>query len=105
MAILKSGRTAPEAGASRTPPPSPTTSPTISSSSVLAEGIVPTECRCHVGDTTLNLEYFFSNPSTEVELTRVLEKVRERTVMTDQDLVSKIKVTGLIALREKRWVM
>ena len=34
-----------------------------------------------------------------------MEKVRERTVMTDQDLMSKIKVTGLIALRRNGWVM
>ena len=33
------------------------------------------------------------NPPTEVELTRVLEKARERTVMADHDLMSKIKVT------------
>ncbi|KAI4639670.1 hypothetical protein J4E93_009024 [Alternaria ventricosa] len=45
------------------------------------------------------------NPTTESELTRVLEKVRERTVMADEDLMSKIKVTGLIALREKGWAM
>ncbi|KAI4676458.1 uncharacterized protein J4E88_007376 [Alternaria novae-zelandiae] len=45
------------------------------------------------------------NPITEAELTRVLEKVRERTVNADEDLMSKIKVAGLIALRKNAWVM
>lgn len=45
------------------------------------------------------------NPSTEAELTRVLEKVRERTEKADEDLMSKIKVTGLISLRKNHWVM
>ncbi|KAI4934758.1 hypothetical protein J4E85_002616 [Alternaria conjuncta] len=45
------------------------------------------------------------NPITEAELTRVLEKVRERTVNADEDLMSKIKVAGLISLRKNAWVL
>jgi uncharacterized protein (UPF0216 family) len=45
------------------------------------------------------------HPTNKMELTRILEKVRQRAEKTEEDLMFKVKITWLIALRKTSWDM